>query len=106
MKRKELRETWHSRIQDYCSSGESAATWCQRNEIPPRQLWYWIRKFKNADVPKQASPKLPWASVHIDESSSDEAPLIVKVGFASIEVRPGFDASLLTDVVRTLRALC
>mgnify|MGYP001289011261 CR=1 FL=1 len=107
MTQEELREVWSARIKDYRSSGERVATWCERHEVTPRQLWYWMRKLKRADEQKPATSKPQWVPIRMDEPSSDGAsPLLVKVGSASIEVRPGFEPSLLADVVRVLKALC
>lgn len=107
MTQAELREVWSSRIKDYRSSGERVATWCERHEVTPRQLWYWMRKLKRVDEPKQAANKPQWVPLHVEESTSDGAsPLLIKVGSVSIEVRTDFEPSLLADVVKVLKALC
>lgn len=107
MTQAELREVWSTRIKDYRASGERVATWCERHHVTPRQLWYWMRKLKGEDEQKQATNKPQWVSLHVDESTTDEAAsLLVKVGSVSIEVRSGFEPSLLADVVKVLKALC
>ncbi|MCM3625123.1 helix-turn-helix domain-containing protein [Brevibacillus borstelensis] len=107
MTEEERREVWIARIQDYRSSGEQAATWCERHGVTPRQLWYWMKKLQPAEKQKQAIRQPKWIPVHLDETSHDgSSSLLVKVGSATIEVRPGFDPSLLADVVRVLKALC
>ncbi len=107
MTQEERREVWIARIKDYRSSGERAATWCERHGVTPRQLWYWMQKLKRTDESKQATRQPKWIPIHLDETSPDgTSPLLVKVGSATIEVRPGFDPSLLADVVRALKALC
>jgi hypothetical protein len=45
-------------------------------------------------------------SVEETASSSSAPALTVRIGSAEIEVRPGYDAQLLQEVVRTLMALC
>ncbi|EJL38656.1 hypothetical protein PMI08_05382, partial [Brevibacillus sp. CF112] len=107
MTQAELREVWSTRINDYRASGERVATWCERHQVTPRQLWYWMRKLKGEDEPKQATNKPQWVPLQVKESTSDTAsPLLVKVGSASIEIRSGFDPSLLADVVKVLKTLC
>ncbi|WP_083910399.1 IS66 family insertion sequence element accessory protein TnpA [Effusibacillus pohliae] len=109
MTQTELRELWSTRIKDYRASGERVATWCERHGVTPRQLWYWLRKLKKTEQHPESS-RLRWIPVHVDETSSDgtsgPSSLLVKVGSATIEVRPGFDPALFADVVRTLRSLC
>lgn len=107
MTQAERRALWISRIKDYRASGERVATWCERHELKPRQLWYWIRTLKRGDEQEQAVNRPLWVPLHMDETTAaGAAPLLVKVGTASIEVRAGFDPSLLIDVVRALNALC
>ncbi|MFC4766094.1 IS66 family insertion sequence element accessory protein TnpA [Effusibacillus consociatus] len=107
MTQAELREVWIAQIQDYRSNGERTATWCERHKVTPRQLWYWMRKLKKADEQKQENRKPQWVPLHMDEITSDGAsPLLVKVGSATIEVRPGFEPSLLADIVKALQVLC
>jgi len=36
MTQEERKEVWIARIQDYWSSGERAATWCERHGVTPR----------------------------------------------------------------------
>jgi len=83
------------------------AAWCERHQVTPSQLWYWMRKLQKAEQPTPPAGRPQWVSLHLDETASDEASaLLVKVGVATIEVRAGFDPSLLTEVVRMLKTLC
>lgn len=51
-----------------------------------------------------SSPAVP-VNVHQPQENT-ESLLLVKVGAAVIEIRPGYNPVLLSDVVRTLQALC
>lgn len=109
MTQDELTELWMSRIKDYQSrsSEERMADWCDRHQVTRHQLWYWIRKLKKAEQPTASASRSQWVSVSLDETASDEcSPILVRVGGATIEVRPGFDLTLFADVVRTLKTLC
>ncbi|MCG0278632.1 MAG: helix-turn-helix domain-containing protein, partial [Thermanaeromonas sp.] len=79
---------------------------CASHEgISPRQLWYWLRKFKNqTTAPPETSNR--WLPIEISEQGSPEQALLAKIGPASIEIGPGFDPALLTQVVQVLIALC
>ena len=51
--------------------------------------------------------KPQWLPVRVEETASASAgPILVRVGAAAIEVRQGFDPSLLAEVVRALKTLC
>lgn len=98
---------WRSRINDYRTSNEGAATWCERHQVTPRQLWYWMRKLRKLDEQTPAAGHPQWVSLHVNDLVSDSvAPVAVRIGAATIEVRSGFDPSLLAAVVRTLKTLC
>lgn len=107
MTQEEIRHVWIDRIKDYRSSGERVATWCERHGVTNRQLWYWMRKLKRLDQQHLPNEKPQWVSMDVDETTTDtSSSLLVKVGSATIEIRPGFEPSLLADVVRALKALC
>lgn len=108
MSRKELRELWISRVSDYRASGERVAQWCERHQVTPHQLYYWMRKLKDADEQKPASVGGPkWVSLSLEALTIEEmAPIRIMVGTIAVEVRMGFDPTVLASVVRTLKALC
>lgn len=105
MKQTDLREQWEARIKDYRASGLTAEKWCAENEVTTRQLWYWLRKFRDS---KESSVRPPqWVPVNVHQPQENtESLLLVKIGAAVIEIRPGYNPTLLSDVVRTLQALC
>ncbi|GFN22536.1 IS66 family insertion sequence element accessory protein TnpA [Thermanaeromonas sp. C210] len=106
MTRAELQKLWEARIAEYRESGQSVKEWCAFHEgISPTQLWYWLRKFKN-QTPSPPEISNRWLPVEISEEGSPEQALLVKIGPASIEIRPGFDPDLLTKVVQVLVSLC
>ncbi|OIQ57534.1 hypothetical protein MOTE_22140 [Moorella thermoacetica] len=108
MTKAELQELWLTRIAEYKMSGQSVREWCATHEgISPRQLWYWLRKYK--DQEGVLSPQSTrWLPVEISKQASIEQghALLVNVGPVSIEVKPGFDPALLSQVVRVLVELC
>jgi transposase-like protein len=105
MTQAERRQLWKARVDAYKASGQSSAEWCEVHQINRRQLWYWLRKFK--DTTQHPAPSPQWVSVEVaTEPPTTESSLRVNVGSASIEVKPGFNRSLLSDVIRTLQDLC
>jgi transposase-like protein len=96
---------WKSRVGEFKASGQTATAWCAAQDLKVHQLYYWVRKFK---IEKEsAEKKMQWLSVEIGELKADkpQEALPVRVGKATIEVRPGFDPKLLSDVVKTLSSM-
>ncbi len=89
---------WPELIKDYQSSGLSAAAWCRENNLKPHQLYYRLDKAKDK---KKAASK--WLLLESDEPETES--IKVKIGPATIEVKPGFNPALLAAVVRTLQSI-
>jgi transposase-like protein len=107
MRKEGQAELWIARINDYRASGERVVTWCERHQVTARQLWYWMRKLRKAEQQTPSASKPQWVSLCVDETAAGGAsPLLVKVGGATIELRPGFEPALFAAVVRTLQTLC
>lgn len=104
MTKTELRAQWGERVAAFRSSGQSVTSWCAENNLKSNQLWYWLRKYKLVDIPNKMPSQ--WLSVEIGDlkPSCQKDVLLVRVGQAVIEVQPGFNPALLSDVVRVLAA--
>ncbi|APC07626.1 IS66 family insertion sequence element accessory protein TnpA [Neomoorella thermoacetica] len=108
MTKAERQALWATRIAEYKKSGQSVRKWCSSHEeVNPKQLWYWLQKYKNQDAVSPGKSD-QWLPVKITEQASIEQDhtLLVNVGSASIEVKPGFDPALLSQVIRVLVSLC
>lgn len=115
MTKEERRKMWDSRIAEYRSSGQSVKEWCTANNIKPERMWYWLRRDKTRSV-KHKTPSTQstnqatqWLAVEVSQQSpkGQHASLVlIRIGEACIEVRPGFDPSLLSQIVRLLTTLC
>ncbi len=104
MDKNELRREWEQRIADYRASGLSRAKWCQQNSLKAHQLKYWLKRMEDPTV--SSKPSTTWTSVVMVNPSSDDGSIQVKIGECSIEVKQGFNPSLLADVVKVLKTLC
>jgi len=104
----ERRECWRARVADFRASGQSGAAWCKTNQIKEHQLWYWSQKFSREDSPPKSSSNWMPVEIHqfVDPEKDTVHPLEIRIGQAIIEVRVGYDAGLLRDVVQTLATLC
>lgn len=103
MTKAEREKEWETRIADFRASGQSAKDWCAANGLKTERLWYWLRRYKT----DKATPSTQWIPVEVSEQlpKSKCNALLIRVGEASIEVKPGFDPGLLSQIVRAL-TLC
>ncbi|WP_258359291.1 IS66 family insertion sequence element accessory protein TnpA [Moorella sulfitireducens] len=62
MTKAERQALWKTRIAEYQASGQSVKEWCASHEdVSPKQLWYWLRKYKNRNgvTPGKSNRWLP-----------------------------------------------
>lgn len=106
MTKAEQQIEWIAQITEYKASGLSTKEWCAEHKMKPHQLRYWLRKLQPTDSPTVVSSS--WLPVEFSdpEPKSHVSTLLIRVGQATVEVKPGFDPILLSDIVRTLTALC
>lgn len=106
----ERRELWRERVTAFrAAGGGNKAAWCREHELKIDQLRYWLER-----VPADADADAPSASVHWLAVRPDEPPaqtiaedrLLVHVGRVAVEVRPGFNRALLTELVQALTLVC
>jgi hypothetical protein len=113
------RRQWQARVAEYNESGMTMGRWCERNGFRVGQLRYWLRKSREME------PDQSWACLDlIDDDSAGSPPSLpgtpsnaiptrpvdtgisVRIGTACVEVRPGFDPSLLSEVLRVVTSTC
>ena len=104
----DVTEVWATRINNYRASGERVAAWCSRNQVTSHQLYYWMRKLREAErQERSAGNESKWVALALQESTTGEAPpIVIKIGTIAVEVQAGFDPAAFATVVRTLKTLC
>ncbi|MDR6999666.1 IS66 family insertion sequence element accessory protein TnpA [Neobacillus niacini] len=101
----QLRKEWERRILVYRSSGQTQANWCKANDISIHQFKYWLKRIEGLE--SKTKPSSQWVPIELEDSTDENSETLqVKVGLASIEVKPGFNPSLLADVITVLKTLC
>ena len=95
-------EEWDEYIENYRSSGLTAAQWCEINGFKPNQLRWQITKRQKLHANSHSTQ---WIPLHT-ESSSTSPKVSVKIGQAEIVVSDGFNKELFTEVVHSLLKLC
>jgi len=106
MTKTEQQQLWAERIEAYQRSEQKVSEWCNANNLMPYQLRYWLKK--NRTQPATTIRTTQWLPIEIrgNEETLMEPSLLIKVGQASVEVKRGFDAKLLLEIVQNLSRLC
>lgn len=113
MQHSDLLVEWESRVLDYRQSGLKAVDWCALNGFAVHRLKYWITKVnrisKDTDAKQEDAGSqnggFGWAAVEITDSHSTSG-ISICIGGARIEVKSGFDKSLLSDVLDVVTRSC
>lgn len=93
------REThWRSLLEQQAGSGLSARAWCAQEAIGYTTFMYWRRRLARPVV------RAPLTLIRVTEGAAGGDTVWLSVGAVRIEVRPGFDAGLLKQVVAALSA--
>lgn len=104
MTKEEKRREWKTRYDAWKASGMQVAPWCREQGIKASQMYYWVRKYEKHVVPKQ-DERTQWTPVHVEDDavhSFQSASVFIHFDSLSVEVRPGADMALLSDVVQVL----
>jgi len=106
MSKEMINEKWATIIAKYKASGLTPTQFSKSEGIGPRQIYYWLNKESLKKNLKCESTK--WLPVKLEPGNqlSKNQSLQIKVGYAEIEVNPGFDKKHLLDVLTTLKSLC
>lgn len=105
---KEKRIEWKARYEAWKQSGLSVVDWCQHQEIKVHQMYYWIRQFESNGGSKQTPATTKWLTVQVDEGlpPSGQGSILLHFGSISVEVPPGANMDLLSNVVDVLKNQC
>jgi hypothetical protein len=102
-------QEWAARIRDYKASGLTMSAWCTAHSLTLHQLKYWLRKIadrSNSISPASSTKWIPLTVTNLEVPPLQAPPLVIRIGHAGIEIRTGFDADLLRQVVRALEMPC
>ncbi len=97
----EKRKLWEERIEAFSASGLSQAAWCREQDLPAHQLSYWLRKLKSGT---SIARNNRWVSIPI--TTTEKSGVSLRIGNIALEIEPGFDTKVLSDVIRSVMALC
>lgn len=116
----QTRAMWMERVRAWRVSGLEAAAFCEGRGFAPSTLLNWSTRITREssprfvqvvskvvalpEPPREASPPAPALAPVVAQPAVPTPPpvLIVEVGTARIRVERGFDAALLSEILRAL----
>ena len=96
---------WKKHIDSWQETGLTQTEYCRRNNLKHHQLVYWKKRFLKTKT--DAS----FVALRFEDLQDIPAPLdcaalcLVINSHFKVEIRPGFDAQLLCQLIFTLRGL-
>ncbi|WP_373894789.1 IS66 family insertion sequence element accessory protein TnpA [Virgibacillus natechei] len=104
---KDKRIEWKVRYDAWKESGQNIAEWCRDQEIKVHLMYYWVQRFERDKTSSESeTSNTQWVTVQaVDEyfSSEGQEPIFIHVDAISVEVRPGANVRLLSDIVQVLK---
>ncbi len=102
---------WKKRFDAWKASDMSVAEWCREQGLKVHQMYYWIHKFERGEsFPEPETSDTQWLAVNVEEEPvnniAPKEPVFIHFGAISVEVRPGANIALLSDVVHVLQNQC
>jgi len=98
----EKRNHWQRHVEALKAGGLTRRAYCEKNQIKLSTLDYWCQKLGHEE--KQRN-EIGWVPLQISEEVSSSG-IDLRIGRIIVTVKPGFDPALLTELLRTIGALC
>jgi hypothetical protein len=91
---------WRQQIEEMKASGLTRKAFCEKNQIKLSTLDYWRQKLSAPEEKNETG----WIPIKIADDSS--SGIEMRVGRITIAVKPGFDRTLLMELLQTISAPC
>ncbi|MBJ8072704.1 IS66 family insertion sequence element accessory protein TnpA [Bacillus cereus] len=107
MKKHLLKKEWEAYIQDYKNSGLSKAAWCQKQNLPVHQLYYWLKKLSSQTEDQDKNERANWISMNVPVIEEEiHATIRIHIQEATIELDVPFTPQVLLQVMQTVKQQC
>jgi hypothetical protein len=94
---------WRQHIEELKESGLTWKAYCEKNQIKLSSLASWHHKLNPSGKQNKKAVEVDWIPLQVNDESSS---IDLRFGRLVVTVRPGFDPSLLTELLRAIGALC
>ena len=96
---------WKQHIESWQETGLTQTEYCRRNNLKHHQLVYWKKRFLKTETDVSFVP-LKFEDLLDIPAQADQASLYLVINnHLKIEIRVGFDAQLLRQLIFALRGL-
>jgi hypothetical protein len=95
---------WRQHIDALKDSGLTRKAYCEKNQIKISTLDYWRKKLSASNIQGNRAKEAGWIPLQLGEDETSGIDL--RIGQITVSVKPGFDSSLLTELLRTIGTLC
>lgn len=104
----ERRQYWAEQIAAQKASGLNITEWCAEYKLNRRQFHFWVRNLEKLSAQEHKPARSNWVEVSVENKGAVtvDSILVIRVGAATIELKPGFSPSVLADAVRILQTVC
>ena len=97
----ETERKWLDRVREWKTGGLTAEEYAHGQGFEASTLRVWASRLRQS--PKEApTPSVRMAQVRVARRAPESSTVVLAVGNARIEVRPGFDRALLRAVVEAI----
>jgi hypothetical protein len=96
-------EHWRRLITEHAESGLSLRAFAARAGVSPNTLGYW--KYKRGIVPASSVPQIVPVTV-VEDARPSAVSIVLELGGARLELRPGFAADDVSRLITILRRSC
>lgn len=116
VKRQHRLNQWIEIVRQCRSSGQTVSAWCAENNINPKRYYYWLRCVRMAAcelLPTSGNNELSIVPVTLSSSlhktdsvtsviTGSPAPLVLRIGSATLELRNGASPELITHTLKAI----
>ncbi len=100
----ETETAWAARVAEWRASGKTVEEFADGESYAPSTLRWWSSRLRRRVKSPRAVSVAMVKVVRASERAREREPIFIEVGTARIEIREGFDATLLREVVAALGA--
>lgn len=106
MKHQATREIWTQRVHEWKASGLSAATFGEQHNISASMLYNWACRLRNRTTDVRPFPiaRVLRTTKRVCTVQAIDRSVIIEIAAARVVISPGFDKTILADVVDVLSA--
>ncbi|WP_423060146.1 IS66 family insertion sequence element accessory protein TnpA [Bacillus wiedmannii] len=91
-------------MQDYKNSRLSKVSWCQKQNLPVHQLYYWLQKLSPEAEEQNVNERVGWLSMNVpDVEENIHATIRIHMQEATIELDVPFTPQVLSKVIQAVK---